>query len=107
MPAASHRQKTSTRFLIAHGLEGTLVEIRKRIRKDNPSAAEWMRLRIIKVVKLLGAMPGIGHRGRREDTMEFVITPYILVYRVMRSEIRILGIFHGHRDEWEDFSDGE
>ena len=50
-------------------------------------------------------MPGMGHPGRRKGTMEFVISPYILVYRVVRAELRVLGIFHGHRENWEDFSD--
>jgi plasmid stabilization system protein ParE len=52
-----------------------LLAIRQRIREDNPAAAERMRVRIVKVVKLLGAMPGLGHSGRRRGTMEFVVSP--------------------------------
>ena len=81
-----------------------LIAIRQRIRADNPSAAEEMRLRIVKVVRLLGVMPGMGHLGRRKGTLEFVISPYILVYRIVREELQVLGIFHGHREKWEDFS---
>jgi hypothetical protein len=46
----------------------------------------------------------MGHPGRREGFMEFVVAPYIVVYRVFRSEVRVLGIFHGVREEWSDFS---
>lgn len=82
-----------------------LLAIRERIREDNPRAADRMRLRIRQVVKLLGVMPSIGHRGRRHSTMEFVVAPYIVVYRVMRTDLRVLGIFHGARGAWSDFSD--
>ena len=82
-----------------------LITIRRHIRADNPSAAERMRLHIVKILKLLGTMPGMGHPGRRKGTSEFVIPPYILVYRTVRTELRVLGIFHGARERWEDFSD--
>jgi plasmid stabilization system protein ParE len=81
-----------------------LFALRERIRNDNPRAADRMRLHIRHVVKLLGVMPGIGRPGRRSGTMEFVVSPYIIVYRVMRAELRVIGIFHGAREEWEDFS---
>jgi plasmid stabilization system protein ParE len=77
-----------------------LLTIRERIREDNPAAAERMRLRIRKVVELIGTMPMMGHPGRRQGTMEFVVAPYVVVYRVLRSEVRALAIFHGARDRW-------
>jgi len=83
---------------------GHLLGIRQRIREDNPAAAEQMRGRIVKLVKLLGTMPALGHPGRRRGTMEFVVSPYIIVYRTISRTLVVLGIFHGHRDEWEDFS---
>ena len=89
----------------SHQSRDHLIAIRRHIRADNPSAAERMRLHIVKVLKLLGTMPGMGHPGRRKGTLEFVISPYILVYCIVRAELRVLGIFHGHREKWEDFSD--
>ena len=82
-----------------------LQAIRRRIREDKPVAAERMRLRIRETVKRLGMMPGIGHAGRRRDTMEFVVAPYIIVYRTTSVELVVLGIFHGAREKWEDFSE--
>jgi plasmid stabilization system protein ParE len=84
---------------------GHLLAIRQRIRDDNCAAAERMRVRIVKIVKLLGTMPGLGHPGRRRGTMEFVVSPYMIVYRTISRSLVVLGIFHSHREEWEDFSD--
>lgn len=83
---------------------GHLLAIRQRIREDNPAAAERMRVRIVKQVKLLGTMPALGHPGRRRGTMEFVVSPYIIIYRTISRSLVVLGIFHGHRGEWEDLS---
>ena len=82
-----------------------LIAIRQRIREDNPLAAERIRVRIRETVKRLGLMPRIGHPGRRRGTMEFVVSPYILVYRIMPMELRVLGIFHGAREKWDDFTE--
>jgi len=81
-----------------------LLAIRNRIREDNPAGADRMRSRIRRIVALLGTMPMIGHPGRRQGTLEFVVSPYVVVYRIMRTELRVLGIFHGAREEWSDFS---
>lgn len=81
-----------------------LLAIRERIREDNPPAADQMRLRIRKVVELLGTMPMMGHPGRRHGTMEFIVSPYIIVYRIVHAELRVLGIFHDARKEWSDFA---
>ncbi len=82
-----------------------LLVIRQRIREDDPAAAERMRLRIVKLVKLLGMMPALGHPGRRRGPMEFVVSPYIIVYRTISRSLVVLGIFHGNREAREDFSD--
>ena len=80
-----------------------LVAIRTYIRQRNVDAAENVRLRIIETVRLLRALPRIGHAGRRQGTREFMIPhlPYIIVYRIdIADEDRlvILGIFHGAQD---------
>jgi plasmid stabilization system protein ParE len=81
------------------------LPIRQRIREDNPTAAERARLRIVKLVKLLGTMPALGHAGRRRGTMVFVVSPYIIVYRTISRSLVVLGIFHGNREEWDNYSD--
>ena len=84
---------------------GHLLAIRQRIQEDNPAAAERMRVRIVKLVKLLGTMPALGHPGRRRGTMEFVVSPYMIMYRTISRSLVVLGIFHGRREDWEGFSD--
>ncbi len=83
-----------------------LIAIRQHIRRDNPNAAERVRLRIAEIVALLGTVPRLGKPGRRPGTREFVMPglPYIIVYRVGESELVVLGIFHGARETWDDVS---
>jgi toxin ParE1/3/4 len=80
-----------------------LVGIREYIRQHNADAAERARLRIIETVRLLGALPRLGHIGRKQETREFVVPqlPYIMVYRIDiadEEELVILGIFHAAQD---------
>lgn len=54
-------------------------------------------------MRLLRALPRLGHAGRKQGTREFVLPhlPYIVVYRVDiadEDELVILGIFHGAQD---------
>jgi len=63
-----------------------------------------VRRRLIETVKLLSALPRLGHVGRREGTRELTVPhlPYIIVYRIDmgdEDELVILGIFHGARDQ--------
>jgi hypothetical protein len=43
-----------------------------------------VRLRIVETVRLLSALPRLGHAGRKHGTREFAVPhlPYIVVYRV-------------------------
>jgi hypothetical protein len=50
-------------------------------------------------------MPALGHAGRRRGTMVFVVSPYIIVYRTISRSLVVLGIFHGNREEWDNYSD--
>lgn len=80
-----------------------LVAIRGYIREHNAGAVERVRLRIIETVRLLRALPRLGHAGRKQGTREFVVPhlPYIVIYRVdiaEEDELVILGIFHGAQD---------
>jgi plasmid stabilization system protein ParE len=61
-----------------------LVDIREYIRQHNVAAA----------VRLLRALPRLGHTGRKQGTREFVIRrlPYIIVYDITDGgELVILG----------------
>lgn len=76
-----------------------LIAIRTYIQANNPEAAERVRLRVIETVRLLSALPRLGHPGGKQGTRQFVIPrlPFVLVYRVDiadEDELIILGIFH-------------
>ena len=68
---------------------------------DNPDAAVRFVDRIMEGIQLLPAQPQMGRAGRVEQTREFVVPPYVVVYRVRRSQIAILAIIHSAR-RWPD-----
>ena len=80
-----------------------LRRIRKHIARNNRSAAERVRLRIIETVRQLQRLPRRGRRGRRAGTRQLPVVqlPYIIVYRIdiEDDQIVILGIFHAAQ-EW-------
>ena len=79
-----------------------LVGIRSYIAQYNPDAAERVRLQLIAAVRLLQALPRLGHAGRKKGTRELVVPhlPYIIVYGFdsRDAEVVILGIFHAAQD---------
>ena len=81
-----------------------LASLRAYIAEDDPAAALRVALHIIhNIEQLLPANPHIGRAGRVPGTRELVVpsTPYIVPYRVQRSTIQILRIYHGAR-RWPD-----
>ncbi len=81
-----------------------LTSLRAYIAEDDPAAARRVALHIIhSIEQLLPDNPHIGRAGRVPGTREFVVplTPYIVPYRVQRSTIQILRIYHGAR-HWPD-----
>jgi len=69
------------------------------IAKDNPSAATDMVARIQERINQLATegLAYIGHIGVVAGTLEIIVRPYIIVYKVFerRREIVILSIVHG------------
>ena len=53
-----------------------------------------------RAVKSLAEQPEMGRPGRVPGTRELVVcdTPFVALYRAVRSEIEILRILHGARD---------
>jgi toxin ParE1/3/4 len=81
-----------------------LTSLRAYIAEDDPAAGRRVALHIIhNIEQLLPDNPHIGRAGRVPGTRELVIpsTPYIVPYRVQRSTIQILRIYHGAR-RWPD-----
>ena len=77
-----------------------LQEIARYIRRDNPSAARAVANALFGAGNSLESFPLKGRVGRIEATRELVVgtLPYIVVYEVAETEIRILHIYHGARD---------
>lgn len=84
-----------------HEAANDLVEIRRYIAEDRPSAAQQVAERILDTVTYLRDHPEIGRAGRIPGTRELVIPglPYIVPYRVKGYEIEILGVLHTGQ-EW-------
>ena len=80
-----------------------LVQIRRFIAIDNPSAAARVADRVRKAVPELAGQPGLGRPGRVPGTREKVLVdvPYIIAYRVEGSSLMILRVLHTSR-KWPD-----
>jgi toxin ParE1/3/4 len=81
-----------------------LISLRAYIAEDSPAGARRIVARVLHAVEhLLPDNPQMGRPGRVPGTRELVIpqTPYIVPYRVQRSTLQILRVFHGAR-RWPD-----
>ena len=81
-----------------------LVSLRAYIAEDNPAAARRTVQHIIESIEqLLPDNPRIGRAGRLPGTRELVIprSPYIVPYRLQRTTIQILRVYHAAR-RWPD-----
>ncbi len=81
-----------------------LREIREYVALDKPQAAERLAMRIVAVVEVLRTHPHAGHAGIVPGTRELVVggTPYIVVYRVRRTRVEIVTIWHGAQQRGDD-----
>ena len=75
------------------------------VAQENATAADALTDRIFLAVEQLTQYPQMGRDGRVKGTRELVIagTPYVVAYRVRRSRIDILAVFHGSRKWPEEF----
>ena len=81
-----------------------LASLRAYIAEDNPAAARRTVRHIIESIEqLIPDNPRIGRAGRVPGTRELVIprSPYIVPYRLQRTAIQILRVYHGAR-RWPD-----
>jgi toxin ParE1/3/4 len=81
-----------------------LAALRGYLAEDNPAAARRGVLHLIRnVEQLLPDNPQIGRAGRVPGTRELVIlkTPHIVPYRLQRTTIQILRVYHAAR-RWPD-----
>ena len=73
------------------------------IAQDNPFAAREIVTTIKAKADILAHTPRIGWPGRIKNTFELVVTglPYIVVYTIKDSEVRIISVIHAVR-RWPD-----
>jgi toxin ParE1/3/4 len=64
---------------------------------DSPDAADRFVERLRQGIALLPIQPQMGRAGRVARTREFVVPPYVVVYRVRGSEIALVAIIHSAR----------
>ena len=78
-----------------------LEAIHEFIAQDNPEAALRVRRAIRIAIDRLAQHPNLGRAGRVEGTRELIISnaPYIVSYRIVEGQIRILAILHTSR-QW-------
>jgi plasmid stabilization system protein ParE len=75
------------------------------VAEDSETAADQLLDRILTAVEVLSLQPRLGRTGRVDGTRELVIvgTPFLVSYRLLRSEIHVLAVFHGARQWPENF----
>lgn len=80
-----------------------LIQVRRFIAMDNPSAAARVADRIRSAVPELADQPGMGRPGRVPGTREKVLAdiPYIIAYRVEENSVVILRVLHTSR-KWPE-----
>jgi toxin ParE1/3/4 len=80
--------------------ERNLDAVWEYIAQDNIDAADQMIARLRTASGYLADHPLIGRMGRARGTREFVVsgTPYILLYRPLRSHIDVARVIHGAQD---------
>jgi toxin ParE1/3/4 len=75
------------------------------IAEENRRAAARIADQIWESTQLLGRHPMAGREGRVAGTRELVIsgTPFVVAYRIEKSEVRILAVLHASREWPEEF----
>lgn len=75
----------------------------KYVAQDNARAGQALIERILSAAERLCDFPRMGCEGRVEDTRELAIagTPFVVVYRVGRSRVEVLAVFHAAR-KWPE-----
>jgi plasmid stabilization system protein ParE len=71
-----------------------LIAVRAYVALDKPGAGARLAANILKQVESLAKSPARGRPGRVDGTRELLVPPYLIPYRVVGDEIRILRVLH-------------
>jgi len=82
---------------------GDLKSVHEYLNEHAPARADAIVDRILAGIDVLAQYPNLGRPGRLDGTCELVITgtPFIVFYRVRKSQVEILGVLHAAR-KWPD-----
>lgn len=82
-----------------------LAAAHEYIAADDEAAASRITNHIWDSVDILARHPFAGRKGRVAGTRELVIsgTPFVVAYRIEKSEVRILAVLHASREWPEEF----
>jgi toxin ParE1/3/4 len=82
-----------------------LLAIQEYIARENPRAAFEVAQHIRVAVEQLRDHPRLGRKGRVRGTYELVIhdKSYVMPYRIKKSEIQVLSVYHTSRKWPESF----
>jgi addiction module RelE/StbE family toxin len=76
-----------------------LTKIHSYISHDNPVAASRVAVELVAACDRLELFPERGRPGSMTGTRELTtVWPYVIVYKVMSREVRILSVWHGKQD---------
>jgi len=76
-----------------------LADLHQYISESSEPAADHQVAILLNATDNLSDFPEMGRLGRRRGTRELIVngTPYIVVYRIRNSTVRILAVVHGAR----------
>ena len=80
-----------------------LKSVHEYLSEHAPVRADTIVERILAGIDVLEQYPNLGRPGRLDGTRELVITgtPFIVFYRLRKSQVEILGVLHAAR-KWPD-----
>ena len=80
-----------------------LKSVHEYLNEHAPAQADTVVDRILTGIDVLEQYPNLGRQGRLDGTRELVITgtPFIVFYRLQKSQVEILGVLHAAR-KWPD-----
>ena len=80
-----------------------LKSVHEYLSDHAPAQVDTVVDRILRGIDVLEQYPNLGRPGRLDGTRELVVTgtPFIVFYRLRKSQVEILGVLHAAR-KWLD-----